>query len=87
MRVQHGAEIVGVGVLLRMRSTSKLNRREYYAPAHISLLEFLAAFYLASLSHSYTQLQTELDSLAQALDLTNITTRCVSVLTRGWKST
>ncbi|KAL7633771.1 UNVERIFIED_CONTAM: hypothetical protein RMT77_015725 [Armadillidium vulgare] len=77
-KVQHGGEIVSLGILLRMRSMSKLNKKEYYAPAHISILEFMAAFYLSSLICSYNLLQTELDALAEAMDLTNIATRNTS---------
>ena len=69
-KVSHGGEIVNLGILVRMRSMSKLNKKEYYAPIHIAFLEFIAAFYISSLAQNYSLLQSELDGLAESMDIT-----------------
>lgn len=68
-RCQHGGEIIELGILLRMQSTSKLTKRDHYTPVHKSLLEFLAAFYLSGLIHDPSLLQVEIDGIEEKMDL------------------
>lgn len=70
-KCQHGGEIVELGILLRMQSMSKLSKKDFYTPAHKSFLEFLAAFYLSGLIHDTSLLQTEIDSIAEKMDITH----------------
>ena len=65
----NGTEVVDLGILIRMLSMSKLNKKEYFTPTHVSILEFLAAYYLSGLIHDYSLLQNEIDSIAEKLDL------------------
>ena len=62
---------MSLGIVTKMKSMSKLNKKEFYAPAHISWLHFLAAFYISSLVHSYNQLQAEIEQLAHAFEISS----------------
>ncbi|KAK3865449.1 hypothetical protein Pcinc_028941, partial [Petrolisthes cinctipes] len=68
-RCQHGGEVIELGILLRMQSTSKLTKRDHYTPVHKSLLEFLSAFYLSGLIHDPSLLQVEIDGIAEKMDI------------------
>lgn len=70
-RCQHGAEVVELGILLKMHSMSKLSKKDHYTPVHKSFLEFLAAFYLSGLIHDPSLLQAEIDNIADKLDITH----------------
>lgn len=80
-KCQHGAEVVELGILLRMQSMSKLGKKDFYTPAHKSFLEFLAAFYLSGLIHDTSLLQTEIDSIAEKMDITHPILRFVCFFT------
>lgn len=69
-RCQHGAEVVELGILLKMHSMSKLSKKDHYTPVHKSFLEFLAAFYLSGLIHDPSLMQAEIDNIADKLDIT-----------------
>ncbi|KAK7072483.1 hypothetical protein SK128_012781 [Halocaridina rubra] len=70
-KCQHGGEIIDLGILLRMHTMSKLTKKDHFTPIHKSFLEFLAAFYLSGLIHDESQLQAEVDNIADKLDITH----------------
>ncbi|KAF2368304.1 hypothetical protein FHG87_000949 [Trinorchestia longiramus] len=69
-RCQHGQELVDMGLLLKLPSASKHTKKERYVPLHSCMVEFLAAFYLAGLVTTESQLQAELDALALKVNIT-----------------
>lgn len=74
-RLTHAGEIVELGILLKMKSMSKLNKKDYYSPAHNSFLEFLAAFYMSGLIADPSSLQLEIDGIAEKMDIMQPTHR------------